>query len=343
MSKSTSGKKTNVRNNPLGFVPSARLGTSSSSEVFSAADQKGKGNGDSERTRTGQGFVFNTAGLGQHILKNPLIIKSIIEKANVKPNDTVLEIGPGTGNLTVKLLEIAKKVIAVEFDPRMVVELTKRTANTEHGHKLQIIHGDFLKVDIPYFDVCVANVPYNISSPLTFKLLAHRPMFRCAVLMFQQEFAQRLCAKPGSTLFCRLSLNTQLLGKCQHLIKVGRNNFRPPPKVESSVVRIEPHNPPPPVNFLEWDGFVRLCFQRKNKTLGAIFKQSSVEEVLHQNYLTNCAMKNLPAEKDIAYTKAAIARVLSEGGYADKRSAKLTQDDFLKMLAMFNEAGYHFT
>jgi len=190
-----------------------------------------------ERTRGGQGFVFNTAGLGQHILKNPLIIKHIVDKAAIKPSDTVLEIGPGTGNMTVKLLEVAKKVIAVEFDPRMVVELTKRTADTEHGHKLQIIHGDFLKVEIPHFDVCVANIPYNISSPLTFKLLAHRPMFRCAVLMYQHEFAMRLCAKPGSQLFCRLSLNTQLLGRVDHVLKVGKNNFRPPPKVESSVVR----------------------------------------------------------------------------------------------------------
>ncbi len=338
MSKSLSGKKTTARNNPLGFVPSAR---SSSSEVFAAADGGKKGN-DGERTRTGQGFVFNTAGLGQHILKNPLVIKSIVEKAAIKPTDTVLEIGPGTGNMTVKLLEVAKKVVAVEFDPRMVVELTKRTANTEHGHKLQIIHGDFLKVDIPYFDVCVANVPYNISSPLTFKLLAHRPMFRCAVLMFQQEFALRLCAKPGSPLFCRLSLNTQLLGKVDHLIKVGKNNFRPPPKVESSVVRIEPHNPPPPINFLEWDGFVRLCFQRKNKTLGAIFKANTVEELLKKNYLTHCAMNNITANKDPNYTKETVARILEESGYTDARASKMTQDDFLKLLAMFNEAGFHF-
>lgn len=154
----------------------------------------------------------------------------------------------------------------------MVVELTKRFGGTEYGSKLQIIHGDFLKVDLPYFDIVVANLPYNISSPITFKLLAHRPAFRCAVLMYQREFALRLCAKPGSDLFCRLSLNTQLLAKVDHLIKVGKNNFRPPPKVESSVVRIEPHNPPPPINFLEWDGFVRLCFLRKNKTLAAIFK-----------------------------------------------------------------------
>src|SRR5688572_11254425 len=95
-----------------------------------------------------------------------------------------------------RLLEVAKKVIAIEMDPRMVVELQKRAQASEHGHKLQLIHGDFLKVPLPHFDVCVANVPYQISSPLTFKLLCGR--FRCAVLMFQREFAQRMVAKPGS-------------------------------------------------------------------------------------------------------------------------------------------------
>ena len=75
------------------------------------------------------------------------------------------------------------------------------------------------------------------------------PPHRCAVLMFQREFAQRLFAKPGDKMYCRLSANTQLLARVDHLMKVGKNNFRPPPKVESSVVRIEPRNPPPPINF----------------------------------------------------------------------------------------------
>ena len=72
-------------------------------------------------------------------------------------------------------------------------------------------------------------------------------------------------AKPGSELYCRLSVNVQLLAKVDHLMKVSKNNFRPPPKVESSVVRIEPKNPPPPINYIEWDGLLRICFMRKNK------------------------------------------------------------------------------
>ena len=85
-------------------------------------------------------------------------------------------------------------------------------------------------------------------------------------------------------MYCRLSVNVQLLAKVDHLIKVSRNSFKPPPKVESSVVRIEPKFPPPPINFTEWDGLVRLCFMRKNKTLGAIFRIKHVVAMLHENF-----------------------------------------------------------
>ncbi|KAL3892746.1 MAG: hypothetical protein SGPRY_014827 [Prymnesium sp.] len=228
--------------------------------------------------------------LGQHLLKNPLVTQAMIEKAAIKSTDTVLEIGPGTGNLTLKLLEAAKKVVAVEHDPRMVVELQKRLHATPLGPKLQLIHSDVMKLELPFFNLCVANIPYQISSPLVFKLLSHPSRFRCAILMVQREFAQRLCAKPGDELYCRLSINTQLLAKVDHLMKVSKNSFRPPPKVDSSVVRIEPRNPPPPVNFIEWDGLVRLCFNRKNKTLGAIFRSKALLKLLEENLQTHRAL-----------------------------------------------------
>ena len=94
----------------------------------------------------------------------------------------------------------------------------------------------------------------------------------------------RLVAKPGSDLYCRLSVNVQLLARVDHLMKVSRNSFKPPPKVESSIVRIEPKFPPPPINFTEWDGLVRLCFMRKNKTLSAIFRLKKVLKMLQSHY-----------------------------------------------------------
>ncbi|GAB1298535.1 Probable dimethyladenosine transferase [Apodemus speciosus] len=269
--------------------------------------------------------MFNT-GIGQHILKNPLIVNSIIDKAALRPTDVVLEVGPGTGNMTVKLLEKAKK-------------------GTPLASKLQVLVGDVLKSDLPFFDACVANLPYQISSPFVFKLLLHRPFFRCAILMFQREFALRLVAKPGDKLYCRLSINTQLLARVDHLMKVGKNNFRPPPKVESSVVRIEPKNPPPPINFQEWDGLVRITFVRKNKTLSAAFKHaksSAVQQLLEKNYRIHCSVQNTVIPEDFSIADK-IQQILTSTGFSDKRARSMDIDDFIRLLHGFNAEGIHFS
>merc|ERR1712106_1134825 len=234
------------------------------------------------------------------------------------------------GNMTVKMLDKVKKVIARELDPRMVAELQKRVQGTHWQSKLTMMVGDVIKTELPFFDVCVANVPYQISSPLVFKLLLHRPFFRCAVLMFQ-----RLVAQPGDKLYCRLSINTQLLARVDHLMKVGKNNFRPPPKVESSVVRIEPRNPPPPINFKEWDGLTRVCFVRKNKTLSASFNSTGVKLLLEKNYKVHCSVqgKEVPTDFDI---KSLIETVLDSIGFKEKRARVMDIDDFMKLLHTFN-------
>lgn len=285
--------------------------------------------------------IFNKE-LGQHILKNPLVALAIVEKAHIQPSDVVLEVGPGTGNLTMKLLERAKSVIAIEKDPRLAAELIKRVQQTPLQKKLHVIVGDVLKADLPYFDVCVSNTPYQISSPLVFKLLAHRPGFRAAILMFQREFALRLVARPGDELYCRLSVNVQLLARVAHVMKVGRNSFRPPPKVESSVVRIEPCNPPPPISLGEWDGLVRILFLRKNKTIGANFKTTSVMEMLERNYKTFCSLNSMQWVEPFD-VKSRVMGILEGTGMAGNRAAKMDIDDFLGILLAFNEAGFHFS
>ncbi|KAK5263285.1 Dimethyladenosine transferase, partial [Exophiala xenobiotica] len=129
-------------------------------------------------------FKMNT-DIGQHVLKNPGVATAIVDKADLKQSDIVLEVGPGSGNLTVKILEKAKKCIAVELDPRMAAEVTKRVQGTPQGKRLDVILGDVIKTDLPYFDVCISNTPYQISSPLVFKLLATTPAPRVCILMFQ--------------------------------------------------------------------------------------------------------------------------------------------------------------
>jgi 18S rRNA (adenine1779-N6/adenine1780-N6)-dimethyltransferase len=235
---------------------SAPYSLASRNNTFSSSKSSSTSAAASSSAASSNLIAPNTS-LGQHFLKNPAVVSAIVAKAAIQPTDTILEIGPGTGNMTIPLLQQSKHVVAIEYDTRMIREVLKRVENTNEERKLQIIQGDAIKTKFPFFDVCVANVPYQISSALVFKLLSHRPMFRCAVMMFQEEFALRLTARPGEALYCRLSVNTQLLAKVDQLMKVGRNNFRPPPKVESRVVRIELRNPPPPVNFTEWDGMVR--------------------------------------------------------------------------------------
>ena len=205
----------------------------------------------------------------------------------------MLEVGPGTGNLTVKILEKARQVHAVEMDPRMAAELTKRVQGTPLEHKLSVLLGDVIRTELPYFDVCISNTPYQISSPLVFKLLAQAPAPRVCILMFQREFALRLVARPGDPLYCRLSVNAQMWARCSHVMKVGRNNFKPPPKVESSVVRIETKVPRPAVSYDEWDGLLRIVFVRGNRTIKASFASRAVMEIVERNYRTWCATNDM--------------------------------------------------
>jgi len=115
--------------------------------------------------------------------------------------------------------------------------------------------------------------------------------------MFQREFAMRLFAKPGDKLYSRLSVNAQMWAKIDHVMKVGKNNFKPPPAVESSVVRLVPKNPRPQISYEEWDGLLRICFVRKNKTLRAsFFGTTSVMDMLESNYRTWCAQNDIPVE-----------------------------------------------
>ena len=261
-------------------------GVSKSDPYAGAAARKGKG--------THNIFKMNK-DLGQHVLRNPGVATAIVNKADLKQSDIVLEVGPGSGNLTAGILQKAKRVIAVEQDPRMAAELTKRFQGTPEAKRLELTLGDVIKMQqLPYFDVCISNTPYQISSPLTFKLLAHSPAPRVCILMFQREFAMRLFAKPGDKLYSRLSVNAQMWAKVDHVMKVGKNNFNPPPQVESNVVRITPKSPRPQINYDEWDGLLRIVFVRKNRILRSAFLgTTSVMDMLEANYRTFCAQNDI--------------------------------------------------
>ncbi|KAJ7089897.1 rRNA adenine dimethylase [Mycena belliarum] len=307
---------------------------------FSRSHQQSARTPTNEPKERANNPIFNTERFGQHILKNPQISQDIVDKADLKPTDKVLEIGPGTGNLTIPILKVAKDVTAIEMDTRMAAELLKRVQGTPEQKRLHVIIGDFVKAELPYFDVCISNTPYQISSTVVFRLLSQRPLFRVAILMFQQEFARRLVAQPGSPLWSRLSANVQLYAKVDHIRDVGKNNFRPPPKVESSVIRLVPLNPPPPVKFEEFDGLTRILFSRPNKTVRAGFGAKGVMQMLEKNWRVLCSINETPVEE--CNFNERIYTILENSGYSEQRASKMSVDDFLKLLSSFHENGIHF-
>ena len=150
----------------------------------------------------------------------------------------------------------------------------------------------------------------------------------------------KLLARPGSEPYCRLSCNTQLLARVEHLLKVSKSNFTPPPMVESAVVRIESRNPRPDVDYEEWDGFARLCFMRKNKTLGAIFKQRSVVDMLERKYEERREAQGI--EKDQEVFREKLRGVIERFGLGDLRGNKMGTEEVLNALQAFASNGIHF-
>lgn len=169
---------------------------------------------------------------GQHFLVDRGIIERIAGYARLAPDDSILEIGPSTGNLTEALAAKAGRVFAVEVDPVLAANLHGRFRNAV------VIKGDALKVELPEYNKIVSNLPYQISTKITFRLLS-RP-FELAVLMYQREFALRLLASPGSEDYGRLGMIAGYLCKAEILETVPRSAFRPVPEVESSIVRLLP-------------------------------------------------------------------------------------------------------
>lgn len=154
---------------------------------------------------------------------------------------------------------------------------------------------------------------------------------RTSILMFQREFALRLTARPGDALYCRLSVNAQFWAKITHVMKVGRNNFKPPPQVESSVVRIEPKTGKdrPSVSWSEWDGLLRVCFVRKNKTLRASWLGTKeVLAMVERNYRTWCAINGVSVDDGPAEQGAGEADVVMDDADAMDHDADGAPDFF---------------
>jgi len=197
---------------------------------------------------------------GQNYLVDSNILSKIIEQSEISHDDVILEIGAGIGTLTIPLARRAAKVIAVEQDHQISAILEKRLEKLDISN-VEIISADATKIDFPEFNKVVSNLPYKISSPITFKLLKYN--FDYAILMYQLEFAQRMVAKPGNSNYSRLSLMLHFCADIELLFEVSKHCFFPEPKISSAVIKLVPDKK------AEIDEFFiktsRALFQHKKK------------------------------------------------------------------------------
>jgi len=211
------------------------------------------------------------ARLGQHFLFDPSILGRIADAAQLTPGDTVLEIGPGRGTLTRQLIDRAGRVIAIETDRRLAAAL----ATLLHG-RAEIVQGDALKVAWPRADVVVGNIPYQITSPLIERAL-QLPRPRRIVFLVQREVALRLAAEPGTKEYGALSAGVQLVATVERLFGVKAGAFRPPPRVESAVVRITPRERPltnGPDEEARVRALIQALFQRRRQQLARSLREA---------------------------------------------------------------------
>lgn len=178
---------------------------------------------------------------GQHFLADQAILARIVEAIAARPDETVVEIGPGRGALTARLLDTGAAVVAVEIDRDLVARLRERYA----GRRLTIVEGDVLDQDLAALGgpgyVLAGNIPYNITTPILFHALrAPRPSR--AVFLLQREVGDRMAAEPGGDDYGALTVTLSALATVERLFRVPARAFRPPPKVESLVVRVTPRD-----------------------------------------------------------------------------------------------------
>jgi 16S rRNA (adenine1518-N6/adenine1519-N6)-dimethyltransferase len=202
------------------------------------------------------------------------VLQRIVEYAQLSPADTVLEIGAGVGNLTSLLAERAGKVIAIEKDRQLFLLAKERLAKYRN---VELYCADFLKMQqLPNFDKVVSNLPFQISSDVTFKLLESE--LKLAVLTYQTEFARRMVAQPGSEDYSRLTVAVRMKAEVELLEEIPPSCFFPPPKVSATIVRLKKATfLPQPKDWNTFDTVLRALFQHKRqKVKNALFHSPSL-------------------------------------------------------------------
>jgi 16S rRNA (adenine1518-N6/adenine1519-N6)-dimethyltransferase len=191
-----------------------------------------------------------TKTLGQNFLHDANTIRRIVRTADLRPDDVVLEVGPGLGSLTLGLLPAAAAVTAVEIDPRLAALLpdTVTARRPDLAGRLTVVEADALRVRElpgPPPTALVANLPYNVAVPVLLHLLELLPTLRRALVLVQAEVAERLAAPPGSAAYGVPSVKAAWYGTARRAGSIGRRVFWPEPNVDSGLVALDRHEPPP--------------------------------------------------------------------------------------------------
>lgn len=270
------------------------------------------------------GITLNK-NLGQNYLIDKNKRNQIIGFGDVDKNDVVLEIGTGIGTLTIELAKKAKKVIAIEQDENICKILTKRLKD-EKIDNVELINDDALKVDFPKFNKIISNLPYQISSPITFKFLEYD--FDLAILMYQKEFADRMNGEVGSKNYSRLSAMLYFKCNVETLTNVSAESFIPKPKIDSTVVKLTPkENRISDDDFKIYSNFTKALFQHRNKKIkNALIDSRHIISNIDKKILK----KRLNAIEDDELNE-----------YLSKRVVELTPEEILflskKLNPIFNE------
>ena len=221
-------------------------------------------------------------GFGQNFLVDDGALQAIVGAAALTPNDTVLEVGPGLGVLTCELAARAGRVLSVELDGRLLPALQETLAGLAN---LSLIHGDGLTFDysqLPPGSLLVANLPYNVGTPILVRAL-ESGRFKRLVFLVQKEVAQRLAAAPGSPAYGALSLVIAHFGQAKSVRDIKPSAFLPPPEITSSVVRLEAHpgvSPDPELFKLIHQGFAHRRKTLKKNLLLAHYPADAVTHAL---------------------------------------------------------------
>lgn len=209
-----------------------------------------------------------TKALGQNFVIDPNTIRKIVEVARIQPDDEVLEVGAGAGSLTLGLARVARRVVAIEFDRKLVPVLEETLQGSDN---VEVVQADALRIDLGAYGTSrlVGNLPYNIATPLVLKVLRETPSIRDLTVMTQSEVGERLAAAPGTKSYGQASVMVAYQASARVAARVSRSVFFPVPGVDSVLVVLERRPPPEGVSPERFRTVVRAAFAQRRKMLRA--------------------------------------------------------------------------